>query len=198
MVKFYFGISGIFFLVCAGLILSSSPLRAEGEAVIDNLNDADLGNKLGGAWEVWLRTQDDPTQNCKMSFAKDDALGDPTGHAMQLDYDVDSENPAYNGVRTDLNHFDASGFKTLNLYVKGDGARGFPPNLKIELIGPDKRPSPYLITGITDQWQKFTVPLSEFWLIQDLKRVEKFVVVFADITSSPKIGTIYIDQVYFE
>ena len=187
----------IFVLGIVSFFPSASFAQNSGKALIDDLNDADMTNKLGGQWEVWLRTQDDPTQNCQMSFVSDDATGDPSGNSMRLDYDVDSENPAYNGVRTDLKNFDASGFKTLNLYIKGDAARGFPPNLKIELIGPDKRPSPYIINGITDKWQKFTVPLSEFWLIQDWKSLEKFVVVFADITSDPKVGTIYVDQIYY-
>jgi len=176
-----------------------SGLAEEGEAAV--IADFDSGqpvNNLGQKIEIWLRGDgSDPTQTCQMTFVKDDALGNPNGQSLRLDYDVDSPNPAYNGVRTDLNHFDATKFKTLNFYVKGDAKKGFPSKMKIELIGPDKRPSPHIIEGITSEWQLITIPLDEFMLIQDWSILEKFVVVFADIVSDPKVGTLYIDQVYF-
>ncbi len=168
------------------------------DLIVDDFNDGDMKNNVSGEWEVWLRTEDDPSQSCKMSFVKEEALGPSTpGQSAQLDYDVDSANPAYNGIRTYLHHLDASGYGFLNLYVKGDAATGFPPSLKIELIGPSDRPSPYMLTGITDQWQKFSIPFTEFFLIKDWTKVEKFVVVFADITSNPKVGRVYIDHVTF-
>jgi hypothetical protein len=169
----------------------------EGFVLFVDLNDADMKSALGGEWEVWLRTEEDDTQTSKMNFTKDDALGNPEGHSIRIDYDVDSPNPAYNGIRASLNTLDASEYKFLNLYLKGEPAPGQTQNVKIELIGPDKRPSPYVITGITGEWQKFQLPLSEFMVIQDWKTLEKFVVVFADILNLPKTGTLSIDQVYF-
>ncbi len=167
-------------------------------AVIGDFDSGQPVNNLGQVIEVWLRGDgSDETQTCKMTFVKDDALGDPSGQSVRLDYDVDSPNPAYNGMRMDLNHFDASKFKTLNLYVKGDLQKGFSQRVKIELIGPDKRPSPHVFEGVTEEWQLVTIPLEEFMLIQDWSILEKFVVVFADIISEPKVGTIYIDYVHF-
>ena len=186
----------ILFLILFGASSNLSHAQHE-ELLIDDFNDGDLNNKVGGAWEVWLRTKEDTTQNCKATFVKDEALGNQAGQSVLLDYDVESENPAYNGFRAYLNDFDGNKFKMLNLYLKGDTAAGFPPNLKIELIGPDKRPSPYMITGITDQWQKFSVPLSEFFVVQDWTKLYQFVVVFADITSNPQKGAVYLDQVSF-
>ena len=177
------------------------PEEQPGEGPVAVIADFDSGqpvNNVGKEIEIWLQGDGtDATQNSKMAFVKDDALGKPEGRSLRLDYDVDSPNPAYNGMRTDLNHFDATPFKTINFYVKGDTQKGFTQKLKVELIGPDKHPSPHIFEGITDEWQLITIPLEEFMLIRDRSILEKFVMVFADITSNPKVGTIYIDQVYF-
>lgn len=168
------------------------------EFVVADFDSAQLENNLGRKIEVWLAGDgSDPGQSCQMSFSKDDALGQSEGHSAQLDYDVDSPNPAYNGIRTDLTGFDATGYRNLNFYAKGDRAKGFSSRFKIELIQAGKPPSPKILEGVRDEWQKFSVPLSEFWGVIDWTKLEKFVVVFADITNDPKTGTIYIDHVSF-
>ncbi len=173
-------------------------IAREGDLVVADFDQGQKTNNLGQPIEVWLREDgSDKTQNCEMSFVADDALGKQGGHSVRLDYDVESENPAYNGIRTALPKIKTADYKTLNLYLKGDAAKGFTKKLKIELIGEGKPPSPYIIEGITDQWKKFSIPLSEFWISQSDTPLEKFTVVFADINSDPKVGTIYLDQVYF-
>lgn len=182
------------------IIVLSSPLSFAKEdiAVVADFDSGEAKNNRGGEIEVWLAGDgSDTTQTCQMLFVPDDALGNESGHSLRMDYDVDSPNPAYNGVRADLNHFAATGYKTLNFYIKGDPARGFAKMLKIELIGKNGQPSPYVVNGITEEWQKITVPLSEFFLIKDWSTLQKFVVVFADIMNDPKVGTIYLDHVYF-
>ncbi len=186
----------LFLVIFIGL--SSSVSFAEGDKIIADFNSGETQNNLGGKIEVWLAGDgSDPTQFSKMLFVSDDALGNVSGKSLRIDYDVDSENPAYNGVRTDLNQFDATNYKTLNFYMKGDAAAGFTKTLKIELIGKNGQPSPYMVNGITENWQKITIPLSEFLLIKDWSTLQKFVVVFADINNNPKVGTVYLDQVYF-
>lgn len=139
--------------VCASIFIPWNGFAQEKTALIADFDSAQPQNNLGGEIEIWLREDgSDTTQGAQMSFVKDDALGNPDGHSLRLDYDVDSPNPAYNGVRTSLNHFDASGYRYLNFYVKGDGQKGFPSKIKIELIGPDKRPSLHIFEGITDEW----------------------------------------------
>jgi len=186
--------------VFMALWLSCGALAAEegNSLIVADFDNAQSTNNLGKEIEIWLQGDGgDETQTCQMSFVKDDALGEERGHSLQLDYDVDSPNPAYNGMRTDLGNFDATGYKNLNFYVKGDAARGFGKRLKVELIGPDMRPSPYIFDGVTTEWQKVTIPLSEFWVVRDWTQLQKFVVVFADIVNDPKSGTVYLDHVHF-
>jgi len=178
--------------------INAGAQEGETSALIADFDNAQPVNNLGKEIEIWLREDgSDTTQSCQMTFVQDDALGNSSGHSVRLDYDVDSPNPAYNGIRTDLNHFNAAGYKALNFYIKGDPEKGFTKKLKIELMGPNKRPSPYMIDGITSEWQRFSIPLSEFWGIQDWTSLEKFVVVFADINNDPKSGSVYLDHVHF-
>ena len=192
------------FIIILGLFLGAG-LARPGLAeevkplVVADFDNAQKTNNLGQSVEVWLREDgSDKTQNCEMSFVEDDALGKQGGHSARLDYDVESDNPAYNGIRMGLNLLDPKPYKTLNFYLKGDRAKGFTKKLKIELIGQGKPPSPHMLEDVTDQWKKFSVPLSEFWVTETGVPLEKFVVVFADINSDPKAGTIYLDQIYFE
>jgi len=181
------------------LFVSATTLMAEEDvAVIADFNSGEWTNNLGGNIEVWLKDNgSDESQNCHLTFVEDDVHSLSTGYAIQIDYDVDSPNPAYNGIRTSLKGFDASGFTSLNFFIKGDSERGFSEKLKIEMIGANKRPSPYMVNGITDRWQKISVPLSEFFIVKDWSTVEYFVIVFADITNDPKVGAFYLDHVYF-
>lgn len=188
----------IFTFVLLIPFVMSTHAFAEGETVVADFDSGEAKNNLGGGIEVWLAGDgSDSTQSAQMSFVSDDALGNASGKSIRADYDVDSENPAYNGVRTDFNNFDTTGYKTVNFYIKGDTAAGFTKVLKVELIGETGRPSPYMVNGITENWQKITIPLSEFPMIHDGSKLRQFVVVFADINNDPKVGTIYLDHVSF-
>jgi hypothetical protein len=83
-----------------------------------------------------------------MSFINTDALGDPYGYAIQMDYDVESPNPAYNGFWMKLNALDATSYNALMFYVKGDPQVGFSQRVKIELKDSSNTPSPYLLLGV--------------------------------------------------
>lgn len=180
------------------LVSAVSWAQDENVFVVADFDSSQPTNNIGREMEIWLKDDgSDSTQTCEMSFVKEDALGKESGRSLGLDYDVDSPYPAYNGFRTGLKGFDAAGYKSLNFYVKGDSKKGFPKRLKIELIQTSKPPSPYIVEGITDQWQKITVPLSEFWAVEDWSALDKFVVVFADITTDPKTGAIELDQIHF-
>ena len=85
----------------------------------------------------------------------------------------------------------------MSFYVKGDAEKGFTKRIKIEMKDMSNEASPYVVTGITDQWQKITIPFEKFRRVSDWSAMNEFVVVFDDINSSPKTGAIYIDQVAF-
>lgn len=177
--------------------VSAPAVMAFEELVVADFDTGDKPNNIGGDFGAWDKDPNDDTQGTQMSFETDDALGDPAGYSVRLDYDVDSPNPAYNGFWMKLNGEDATAFNTLSFYVKGDATDGYTKRIKIELKDMSNRPSPYIVSGITDEWQEISIPFEKFRRIQDWSSLNEFVVVFDDINSSPKSGTIYFDNLSF-
>ncbi len=161
--------------------------------------DFDSGSKpnnLGGDFGSWDKDPNDQTQGCQISFDSTVKHGD-AGYALKVDYDVESPNPAYNGFWMKLNNLDASQYKTMSFFVKGDSEKGFTSQFKIELKNKNEV-GKYMVTGVTDQWQKISIPLDKFRGLNDRTGLTEFVVVFDDINATEKYGAIYIDDVTFE
>jgi hypothetical protein len=187
-------------LVIAGLFLFPAMFGqtafAQGgyELVIADFNTGDKPNNIGGDFGSWDKDPEDDTQGTHIAFEPEDALGDPNGYALRLEYDVDSPNPAYNGLWMKLVGEDLSDYNTLNFFIKGDEKSGFTKRIKLELKDQSSKPSPYIISGITSEWQQFSIPFEKFKRISDWTSMNEFVVVFDDINSRPKAGTIYLDH----
>ena len=161
------------------------------------INNFDDGQKQGTYVEdlgSWDKDPNDDTQRCVMSFDPNQIFGDQ-GMSVRLDYDVDSSNPAYNGFWMKLRNLDLSKFKYFVIYIKGDVEKGFPAKVKLELKG-NGMIGRYMVEGVTDAWTKFQIPLTDFRGLKDLTNINEFTVVFDDINSKPKVGTIYFDNVY--
>ena len=173
---------------------SQAVLAAE-ELILSDFNTGDKPSNIGGDFGSWDKDPNDETQGCQMSFESLDALGDQLGYSIRLDYDVDSPNPAYNGFWMKLNDLDATAYNTVNFYLKGDTTNGFSKRVKIELKDDTKQPSQFIIAGLSDQWQKFSIPFEKFRRVKNWNALSEFVVVFDDINSNPKKGTLYLDQV---
>jgi len=164
--------------------------------LVDDFNRGEKPNALGGDYGSWNKDESDPTQGCANSFDKNGAYGG-VGYALRLDYDVDSPNPAYNGFWMKLQGTDVSKYKTLVFYAKGDAERGYTDKVKLELKN-GKEVGKYTLKGVTDEWQRFSIPLKEFAGLSGFTGMTEFVVVFDDLTSTKKVGTIYLDEISFE
>ena len=170
---------------------------AANELVIADFDTGDKPNNIGGDFGGWDKDPNDESQGTQMSFDTDDSQGDAAGYSIRLDYDVDSPNPAYNGFWMKLNGEDATAYNTLNFYVKGDAKAGYTKRFKIELKDMTNKPSAYIVSGVTDQWQKISIPFEKFRRIENWNSLNELVFVFDDINSSPKTGSILIDQITF-
>lgn len=168
----------------------------EGGLVVADFDTGDKPNNIGGDFGSWDKDPNDETQGSKMSFETDDALGNGSGYSIRLDYDVESPNPAYNGFWMKLNNFDATPYNTVVFDLKGDAKAGFTKRVKIEVKDAAGN-SPYIVSGVTDQWQEFSIPFEKFKKIKDWSKLTEFVVVFDDINSNPKKGSILLDHVRF-
>ncbi len=174
---------------------ATKPAANSNELVIADFDTGDKPNNIGGDFGGWDKDPNDESQGTQMSFDSDDSQGDASGYAIRLDYDVDSPNPAYNGFWMKLNGEDATPYNTLNFYVKGDAKAGYTKRFKIELKDMTNKPSAYIVSGVTDQWQKISIPFEKFRRIENWNALNELVFVFDDINSSPKTGSILIDQI---
>ncbi|MDP3921105.1 MAG: carbohydrate binding domain-containing protein [Candidatus Omnitrophota bacterium] len=192
----FFTVFALSFIALTFFAAGNNAMAAKSLVVAD-FDTGDKPNNIGGDFGAWDKDPNDESQGTQLAFEPDDALGDPAGYSIRLDYDVDSPNPAYNGFWMKLNGEDASKFNTINFYLRGEVSTGFTKRVKIELKDMSNRPSPYIVTGVTEQWQKFSIPFEKFRRVNDWASMNEFVVVFDDINSNPKAGTVFIDHISF-
>jgi hypothetical protein len=165
------------------------------ELVIADFDTGDKPNNVGGDFGAWDKDPNDETQSSEISFEAEDALGDDLGYSIRLNYDVDSPHPAYNGFWMKLQNLDATAYNALTFYIRGDADGAFTKRVKIELKDSTNRPSQYILSGITGEWQKISIPFEKFRRIKFWDSLTEFVVVFDDINSNPKSGSILIDHI---
>lgn len=195
-------LSGVFFTALA-MAWGSSPAFAWGEAdpqgelMLADFNSGKQPNNSGRSFGAWSKEFNDATQFTDMSYAKDDAKDDSEGYSIRLDYDVDSSTPAYNGFWMNLDKDDFTPFSILHFYIKGVDKAGFTKKVKIEFKDASNKPaaSYFMVTKITGEWQKISVPLDQFQGKNDWKNLRQFVIVFDDVDSRPKVGSILIDEI---
>jgi len=175
---------------CALFFLLLSCAKTEKQLLICDFNGSDRINALGGEFGSWNKDSYDTTQFCE------DALVEGRGgKVLQLTYDVDSPNPAYNGFWMKLQGANLSGYKKLTFWVKGDLDSGYTQNFNVELKNNKGEKGTASVSGITDEWQKIEIPLKNFDGISDLSNVSELVFVFSDTICEPKAGIIYIDDI---
>lgn len=178
--------------------VSGEQIETSGEEMmIANFNTGTKPNLLDGDFGAWDKDPADTTQTCRAEFDPDVKVGE-RGYSMRLEYDVESSNPAYNGFWMKLNGADFSSYSKLSFWVKGDKKAGFTPRIKVELKNKAGDVGKYVLSNITERWQKKTILFKEFRGLTDLTRMDEYVVVFDDRTSNPKTGIIYIDNIYVE
>ena len=183
-------------LVAVGMLAGGAQTSWADLLVVDDFDRGKKPNKLGGDFGAWNKDPDDPTQFCRNGFDKTNAYG-KVGYCLRLDYDVDSPNPAYNGFWSKLSSIDLRPYKQLTFYVKGDSSKGYTDQIKVELKN-ERETGRHVVKGVTDQWQQVSISLKDFTGLSDLSKVTEFVIVFDDITSTKKVGTIYVDDIMFE
>jgi hypothetical protein len=164
----------------------------EGEILIDDFSKRNM-DALKGNVNPWAFNPKDPEQGCMIKYNKTVRMGDE-GASLQIFYDVDSPSQAFNGVYWELKDADLSSCTGLTFYVKGDPEKGFTATFKIELKNNNSQTGVYYVQGVTQEWQKFTVPFSDFKGLTDLTSMKEFTIVFVDSEVTKKEGVLFIDD----
>jgi hypothetical protein len=162
---------------------------------IANFESKEERNDLdGGYFGIWERDPDDTTQFCRMKFVEP---GQGYGYTcLQLSYDVDSPNDAYNGFWLLFVDLDVSMYKKLCFWVRGEDNTSFSTQFNLELKN-EEETGRTVVEDITAQWQLKEIPFSEFEGLKNKKKLTEMVIVFEDKYVTQLTGTIYIDNIYF-
>ena len=182
----------------AGLLAEAPPaFAAPAEPVLlADFNEPRRVTNLGTPYGAWDSDPGDQTQFCRARLVERPRVGEQ-GYSLMIDYDVDSPNPAFNGVWMQLPSLDLSGHVVLSFMIRGDADRGFTRRVKIELKDGSKSAT-YLLDGITAEWARQEIPLQAFEGMRRLRRLQEFVIVFEDGVATEKTGTVYLDEVRLE
>lgn len=152
-------------------------------------------NNIGGAFSSWAKDPTDETQGCKAELTDSERVGD-TGNSLKITYDVDSPKNAFDGIWMALENTDWTPYKYIVFSVKGSKEAGFTPRFKVEIKNKKGESGKYVLTGVTDQWKQFAIPLKSFRAITRFKDMQTFVLVFDDMRCDPKVGALFIDSIY--
>ncbi|MDP8263609.1 MAG: glucoamylase family protein [Candidatus Ancaeobacter aquaticus] len=178
--------------------------------IIDDFESGVMGNNLNGNSGAWEEDPSNREQYCRASIVSAQPRVKDSKY-LRLDYDVESSIPVSNGYWTLLNKFDMSGYDHLEFWVKGDKELGYTTTFKIEckkkcIANEDEEKKKvygdpqwvkgsYIVTGITDQWQRVRIPLNVMNGIRHWSGMDELVIVFKDRLCDKKTGTILIDDI---
>ncbi|MBN1899216.1 MAG: hypothetical protein JW827_10585 [Spirochaetes bacterium] len=174
---------------------TGTKLSFQGQLMIDDFNIKNKNN-LKGDVNPWDFKPEDDSQICRIRYNRQNKMGNK-GFAIQIDYDVDSPNQAFNGFYSDLRGIDASGYNKVIFYVKGNKDKGFTSVFKVELKNNSGQTGYAYVRGVSDQWQKIVIALDDFKGLSDLSSMKEFTVVFVDSEVTEKVGTLYMENLYF-
>jgi hypothetical protein len=164
-----------------------------------------MTNNLGGQSGIWQLDPGDKEQGIEIRLDNDIKIGDE-GASLRVKYDVDSPKNAVNGFWTQIRTFDASAYDHFEFRVKGDGDEGYPARFKIEfkkfqksfLDERDETASgTFIVEGVTDKWQKISVPLNVMNGILDWSDLREFIISFEKRRLERKEGALYFDDFAF-
>ena len=153
---------------------------------------------LAGEFGTWDNDPNDDTQTCEMEIGEDVDRSGKKDYYVQLDYDVDSPRPAFNGFWMKLNDLNLTEYKYVSFLAKGKNV--FTSQFKIELKNRKGERVVYFISGVTSEWQRVVIPLDKLKKVNsitDWTQMTEFVITFDDIVATEKVGSVLIDDVNF-
>jgi len=174
----------------------------ESDKMIDDFNDGDCQNLLGGE-NAGYASPDSYCVGIPYNEDLDNVLGN-SGYSLEIRWGI-TDSMAENDWGTlamDFQQYDARIYKAVSFWVKGSvGGEKFGVQIK-DIEGPDWHMTTipiqhYLPGGVTNQWQKVTIPLAAFKDVHTHDSLDGFAIVFEEELRSGT-GIIYIDDVKFE
>jgi hypothetical protein len=172
------------------------------QLVVDDFNRASLQDNLGGDAGTWNLNSGDTNSACTCMLDAQTRRG-TEGNSLHLSYRLNPNKSSQNGFWMGLKGLDARDYDHLEIWVKGDPKAGFASSLKIEVKQPkqnapgETRTGSYVIRGITDQWQRFCIPLNIMSGIETWDHLDVLVIGFHSRREKVAHGAVFIDNIAF-
>lgn len=166
--------------------------------VVADFNSGKKPSNIGQEWGSWNYDPKDPEQRCEDTLAAEDYQKAEAGYSVRIDYDVQSRKPAFNGFWMKLGGLDASPYQWFSFWVKGNPRGKFTRRFKVELKNEFGKSAIYVVDNLKPQWQEIRIPFKKNTSFKDWSKLSEFVIVFDDILSTYKEGTLYLDQIEFQ
>jgi len=172
--------------------------------VIADFNKGEMFNNLKLEIGTWELDPEDKKQGIAVSFDKNIKVNG-SGYSLKVEYNVNSEENAANGFWTQLTGIDASPYDHFEFWVKGDAAKGFTTTFKIEFKKTQKDEEDleetvkgsYVVRGVTENWQKISIPLNVMNGILNWKDMRELIVSFEKKRVDKPRGALYFDDFTF-
>lgn len=194
-------------IIVISVHLLPESLFAEKLVIADFDSGTNLTN-VGDEFGTWGPDPEYSVVGVRMAFDKDIKHGDK-GSSVRIEYDIETgtdytgysditspSEEAYNGLWIKLGKANTEGFDRLVFYIKGGETAGYSTRIKVEIKNSKYESARYLITNITDEWKKVTIPFNKKTGIKDWSRLTEFFIKFDEATCDEKVGAIYIDDIY--
>ena len=142
------------------------------QLIVDELMVADFNsgikpNNIGGDFGTWDYDPNDDSQGCIMDFSQEDSQNKENGFSIQLQYDVQSPNPAFNGFWMKLEGIDISSYNLLRFWVRGEPDINFTSRFKVELKNALGKRAIYFVKGVSDEWSEVIIDFKKTRAIKD-------------------------------
>lgn len=168
--------------------------------VLHDFNRSILTNNVGGECEALLINPDVTLGRVQWTLETSEKRG-ASGHALHLSYALPPDTTSQTCFRTSLQGLDASGYDHLEFWIKGDARRGYAPTLRALFLRPEDgmpqrmQRGSYVVSGITDEWQRIRVPLRVMNGIQTWTHLDTFAFSWHSRRSKVKSGAYYLDDI---
>ncbi len=162
----------------------------------ESATKSDLGTEMG----TWTSNPLDSSQGTTMETIDVYGVMGRTGstHVAKITYDVATNGPALNGIYIMLNKMNLAPYKNLTFLIKGDPDKGFTTKFSVTLTSSSGQRATCRVTGITDNWQKISIPVKKFLAtgtMGNLSNIVELDVTFDDMTVDAKEGVLYMDEI---
>ncbi|MBV9463417.1 MAG: DUF3131 domain-containing protein [Verrucomicrobiae bacterium] len=187
-------------LGCSVIAAAAEAPKPQKWLILHDFDRADIPDNLRGNAGTWNLDPSDP--KTEINFILDDSVKHgEKGNSLYLTYKLNPDRSAQCGFWMNLNNLDARDYDHVEFWVKGDPKLGFAKSFKIEFKQPipgspdENYKGSYVVTGVTDQWQKISVPLNVMNGIVEWKDLEEFVITLHSRRADVKQGGYYFDDI---